>query len=224
MRPLGLKPVLMLDALRGAEAPLFHGIPCICVLPLHPFTAGCAGSSLIGEELFRCGGTSAISLALRHRPGRTWSEWPCDARWWAGKGVLVLRCRRRRGLRAFPLSGHSRQLGRVVSGLRGCGGAWDQQWRGACGRETWVRWSWGLGIAFKSTVVNMRDKRLAAQFAGGCEEPSSFARRTAEGGCPHIGISAEGGRPHLKSPQTASVDESQRIRHAGGWLAAIRCG
>src|SRR5580658_7475657 len=79
-------------------------------------------------------------------------------------------------------------LGRVVLRLRGCGGVWDRLWHGACGPETWVRWSWGLGIAFKSTVVNMRDKRLAAQFAGGCEEPSSFARRTAEGGCPHIGI------------------------------------
>jgi hypothetical protein len=30
MLPLGLKPVLILGALRGAEAPLFHGITRIC--------------------------------------------------------------------------------------------------------------------------------------------------------------------------------------------------
>jgi hypothetical protein len=30
MRPRGLKPVLILEALRGAEAPLFHGNPRIC--------------------------------------------------------------------------------------------------------------------------------------------------------------------------------------------------
>jgi hypothetical protein len=30
MRPLGLKPALILEALRGAEAPLFHGTSAIC--------------------------------------------------------------------------------------------------------------------------------------------------------------------------------------------------
>jgi hypothetical protein len=30
MRPLGLKPTLILEALRGAEAPLFHGTSPIC--------------------------------------------------------------------------------------------------------------------------------------------------------------------------------------------------
>jgi hypothetical protein len=28
--PQGLKPALILEALRGAEAPLFHGTTCIC--------------------------------------------------------------------------------------------------------------------------------------------------------------------------------------------------
>jgi hypothetical protein len=30
MRPPGLKPALILEALRGAEAPLFHGTTRIC--------------------------------------------------------------------------------------------------------------------------------------------------------------------------------------------------
>jgi len=39
MRPLGLKPTLILEVLRGAEAPLFHGVTRIGVTSIRGFFA-----------------------------------------------------------------------------------------------------------------------------------------------------------------------------------------
>jgi hypothetical protein len=64
MRPLGLKPALILGALRGAEAPLFHGAPQGRLLKRRSSTVLLGAGQLSETSIFVAGAIPAPAFFL----------------------------------------------------------------------------------------------------------------------------------------------------------------